>query len=62
MTQRKAVKLGAQKRPSKKYPKILAVPLSAEEIRRRHNITPAEIRRAQRILERVHKQSSNTAK
>ncbi len=62
MKERKAHKAGAQKPASKKYPKILAVPLSAEEIRRRHNITPAEIRRAKRILERVSKESSTTAK
>ncbi len=50
-------KAGAQKR-SKKYPKILAIPATAEEIRAAHNITPEEIRYAQRILDRVKKESS----
>lgn len=62
MTERTQRKAGAQKRASKKYPKILAVPLSAEEIRRRHNITPADMRRVNRILDKINKESSASAK
>jgi hypothetical protein len=51
-------KPGAQKRASKKYPKIVAVPSSAEEIRAAYNFTPAEIRRAKRILASVQKENA----
>ena len=42
---------------SKKFPKILAIPASAEEIRAAYNITPEEIRYAQRILARVERKT-----
>jgi len=55
-------KPGAQKRASRKYPKIVAIPSSAEEIRAAYNFTPAEIRHVKRVLGRVLKQSSTAAK
>jgi hypothetical protein len=57
-----ARKAGAQKRGSKKYPKILAVPKSAEAIRAAYNLTPAEIRHAKRVLAEVEKERSHALK
>jgi hypothetical protein len=59
---RKAAATPTASRRKKKYPKILAVPASAEEIRAAYNFTPAEIRRAKRILEAVRKERSSAAK
>jgi citrate lyase beta subunit len=49
-------------RGAKKYPKILAVPATAEQFQAAYNFTPAEIRRAKRILEAARKRSSSVAK
>ena len=62
MTQQKARKAGAQKRTSKKYPKILTIPLSAQEIRAAYKLTPAEIRHAQRVLAEVERESARSSK
>jgi hypothetical protein len=52
----------ARKRTSKKYPKILAIPASAEEIRAAYKLTPAEIRYAKRILAEVERESARPSK
>jgi hypothetical protein len=57
-----ARKAGAQKRGTKKYPKILAVPSTADEIQAVYQFTPAEIRYAKRILARVERKSARASK
>lgn len=62
MTERTQRKAGAQKRASKKYPKILAIPATAEEFQAAYNFTAAENRRVTRILESVRKRKPAATK
>lgn len=62
MTQQKARKAGAQKRTSKKYPKIVTTPSTADELQAVYNFTPAEIRYAKRIIAKVRRESARASK
>lgn len=62
MTQQKARKAGAQKRTSKKYPKIEWVPATADDFQETYKWTPEEIAYAKRILDRVQRKSSRASK
>jgi hypothetical protein len=62
MAQQKARKAGAQKRASKKYPKIVTTPSTADEIYAAYKFTPQEIRYAKRILDRVQRKSARASK
>lgn len=62
MTQQKARKAGAQKRASKKYPKIVTTPSTADELQAVYNFTPEEIAYAKRILDRVQRKSARSSK
>ena len=61
MAQKKARKAGIQP-GSKKFPKILAIPATADEMQATYKFTPAEIRYVRRILAEVERKYGRTAK
>ena len=62
MAQQKARKAGAQKRASKKYPKIVWVPATADDFQETYKWTPEEIAYVKRLLDRVQQKSARASK
>jgi hypothetical protein len=63
MKQQASRKLVSRKRASKKkYPKILAIPSTADELQAVYKFTPEEIAYAKRILDKVERRRAKASK